>query len=88
MDDEMRICWTTNLYLNFLCSIGIEDFCKEILAIDADAILITGDISTPGILCSQLKYLVEALKKPIYFILGNHDYYGSKARGNNGNSYR
>lgn len=44
---------------------------------DAGGIIVTGDISTAGLLVKHLKEFAEGFTKPIYFVLGNHDYYGS-----------
>jgi len=44
---------------------------------DAEALLITGDISNAGSIARHLKEIAEEFVKPIYFVLGNHDYYYS-----------
>lgn len=40
-----------------------------------DAILLTGDISTSQYLESHLLFLESNIEAPIYFVLGNHDFY-------------
>lgn len=76
----MKIAWLTDLHLNFVCETGVNKLCDVILSTDCDAILITGDIASARQLCRQLEYLAGRLMKPIYFVLGNHDYYGSSIR--------
>lgn len=51
---------------------------KRIVEDEIDAILITGDISTRKYLEQHLLFLESNIKAPIYFVLGNHDYYGDK----------
>lgn len=50
-------------------------FIDRITSINADGLILTGDISNGLWLESDLRYLAEHHKKPIYFVLGNHDYY-------------
>jgi len=50
-------------------------FIDRITSIKADGLIITGDISNGLWLESDLRYLAEHHPKPIYFVLGNHDYY-------------
>ncbi len=46
---------------------------------EIDCIILTGDISVSVHLQKHLNYLDANLKCPVYFILGNHDYYGDEA---------
>lgn len=52
-------------------------FCDSINALNCDAVLITGDISEAPTVKAHLELLEELIPSiPIYFVLGNHDYYG------------
>ncbi len=42
---------------------------------DIDFIVLTGDISVSQFLPGHLEFLQKGIKCPIYFILGNHDFY-------------
>ena len=53
--------------------------CKEITDARAD-VLITGDIAEADSLLDWLSALESELACPIYFVLGNHDYYGGSMR--------
>ena len=59
---------------------GLKEFVDyyqhRIVADGLDGIFLTGDITTCQHLPDHLKFLAEMIKCPIYFILGNHDYYG------------
>lgn len=50
-------------------------FIDRITSMNADGLIITGDVSNGLWLESDLRYLAEHHPKPIYFVLGNHDYY-------------
>ncbi|MHB8057412.1 MAG: metallophosphoesterase family protein [Desulfuromonadaceae bacterium] len=76
----MKLAWLTDIHLNFVDCRAVEELCAAICASGAAAVLITGDIATSVYLCSSLKLLADNLKRPIYFVLGNHDYYGSSIR--------
>jgi predicted phosphohydrolase len=43
----------------------------------ASGLIIGGDISTSDMLPEHLKQISQGFPKPIYFVLGNHDYWGS-----------
>jgi predicted phosphohydrolase len=73
----MRLAWMTDIHLDM-----VGDVVGKIEAINnatrnSDAILITGDISISDMLVDHLSFLESVFQKPIYFVLGNHDYYGS-----------
>lgn len=73
----MRLAWITDPHLNFLNPLTLEAFYEKVRGVDADVLLITGDIAEGDCIVSTLKDLYEAVDKPIYFVLGNHDYYQS-----------
>ena len=71
------ILWCTDLHLNFLrYADGPLEFAKS-LDQNADGLIITGDTSDGYSLEFHLRQLAEGFPKPIYFTLGNHDFYGS-----------
>lgn len=71
----LRLAWVTDIHLNFLRKENIKAFCQNLLASNPDSLLITGDISEAPHLEKHLKLLEENLQIPIYFVLGNHDFY-------------
>lgn len=73
----MRVVWLTDIHLNFIGHDRIEAFCRDIGAAGPDAILISGDIGEAAYVGGYLQRLEASLPVPIYFVLGNHDYYGS-----------
>ncbi|MDO8953883.1 MAG: metallophosphoesterase [Gammaproteobacteria bacterium] len=71
----MILTWLTDIHLNFL---GIKDrnnFYQEIIKSNSDAILISGDIAEAPSVVELLNEMAKTIQKPIYFVLGNHDYY-------------
>lgn len=74
------IIWSTDLHLNFLKTYNSAKYFAEYVSKeypDAKSWIITGDISEANTLHGHLQELAEGFKKPIYFVLGNHDFYGS-----------
>jgi 3',5'-cyclic-AMP phosphodiesterase len=49
----------------------------EILNCQGDGLVITGDISEGDDVVFELRRLAEAVNQPIFFVLGNHDFYQS-----------
>lgn len=74
----MKLAWLTDIHLNFLEIGERNSFYEKILQSGSDAVLITGDIAEAPSLVRILNEMEHHINKPIYFVLGNHDYY----RGN------
>jgi 3',5'-cyclic AMP phosphodiesterase CpdA len=71
----VRVGWITDIHLNFLGDGEIDSFCKSILAAEPDILLVGGDIGEAHNVESYLQTLENRLHIPIYFVLGNHDFY-------------
>jgi predicted MPP superfamily phosphohydrolase len=76
----MRIAWLTDIHLEFLSPPGVEAFFTRLLAEDPEAVLVGGDTGTAPTFSRFLWRMEERLQRPIYFVLGNHDYYGGSIR--------
>jgi 3',5'-cyclic-AMP phosphodiesterase len=70
-----RIAWVTDIHLNFIERKALEAFCRKIVDAEPEALLITGDIAEAPSINSYLRTLEKKLQIPIYFVLGNHDFY-------------
>lgn len=76
-----RLVWVTDIHLNFVSMSEVEAFCDRIASERPDAVLVGGDIGEASDVVDYLQFLADRLKRPIYFVLGNHDFYfGSIAR--------
>lgn len=79
----MRIAWTSDLHLVFLASDGsstddaLHTWLENLGRQSFDALAISGDISEAPQLHEHLALLESYVNRPIYFVLGNHDYYRS-----------
>jgi predicted MPP superfamily phosphohydrolase len=71
----MKAVWLTDIHLEFLDGRGVERFTREVREASPDAVLISGDIAQAGSLTDHLSRLAREIKAPIYFVLGNHDFY-------------
>jgi len=71
----MRLSWLTDIHLNFLEEDLRQNFYQEIIYSECDGVLISGDIAEATSIAELLKEMAHYIKKPIYYILGNHDYY-------------
>jgi predicted phosphohydrolase len=77
----VKIAWATDIHLDFLQREGGRTlvqfaFAEPLAATKADIVVISGDISLSSMLEDHLRILDEILSCPIYFVLGNHDFYG------------
>ncbi len=71
----MRLAWLTDIHLNFLDPAQLTEFIAELAGAEVDAYLISGDIGEAPTVEDFLRTLHDNLPSPIYFVLGNHDYY-------------
>ncbi|MCB9450487.1 MAG: metallophosphoesterase [Anaerolineaceae bacterium] len=77
----MRLAWLTDIHLNFLSPVQTNRFFATLKEADADAFLITGDIAEAPTVSFLLRRFETKLLKPVYFVLGNHDFYGGTIVG-------
>jgi len=71
----MKLAWLTDIHLNFIDDVVCQKFYQEIIDTACDGVLISGDIAEAPSLVDILNEMANYVNKPIYFILGNHDYY-------------
>lgn len=71
----MKLVWLTDIHLNSLSKKGRMDFYEKVIRASGDSILISGDIAEAPSLSGILTEMAITINKPIYFVLGNHDYY-------------
>lgn len=69
------LAWATDIHLDHLDAEGVAAFAAALAVTGADAYCLTGDLSEAPQLAGHLETLAAAVQKPVYFILGNHDYY-------------
>ncbi len=72
-----RLAWVTDIHLNFVDDQKVEAFCKEVAKSEPHAVLLGGDIAEAQSVEKYLLALAGQIERPIYFVLGNHDFYGS-----------
>ncbi|MEL7336627.1 MAG: metallophosphoesterase [Planctomycetota bacterium] len=73
----MRLVWTTDIHLNHADFQAWDDWAGQIDRARPDAILITGDLSEGDDVSFQLRRLGETFDADVFFVLGNHDFYGT-----------
>ncbi len=71
----MRVLWVTDIHLNFLRPSERGKFYLAVRERSPDIVLITGDIAEAPCLQELLQEMQQAVNAPIYFVLGNHDFY-------------
>lgn len=80
---EVKLAWCTDIHLDFLereCEVSaiVEQFADPLASLDVDAYLISGDLSLAPDVVRHLSILDDRVRKPIYFVLGNHDFYDGR----------
>ena len=71
------MAWATDIHLDFITPSdpAYHSWISSIGVQKPTNVLLTGDIATAPTLLSWLNQLAKDLPCPLYFVLGNHDYY-------------
>ena len=77
----MRLVWITDPHLDFVTDDQARAFCARTNSVSPDAVVVTGDIATATTIGPALDLLGDSLEAPLYFVLGNHDFYGGSVAG-------
>jgi len=77
----MRLGWVTDVHLNFVSPEGRERFYAQLRAAKLDGLLLGGDVGEADSVTTLLAEMADELKIPIYFVLGNHDFYHASIDG-------
>jgi len=70
-----RLVWLTDPHLNFITPAQFDRFIDDIHQHTPNAVLISGDIGESYNIVYALRRLAKDLQLPVYFVLGNHDFY-------------
>jgi len=70
-----RVAWLTDVHLNFLEHVDRQQFARSVAEASPDAVLLGGDIGESPDVVEHLEEMADVVRRPIYFVLGNHDFY-------------
>ena len=70
-----RFTWTNDLHFDRMQDRDREEFVQWVRGSGTDALVIAGDIGEADCVETYLRQMHESLAQPIYFVLGNHDFY-------------
>ena len=72
-----RIAWATDIHFDHLNDDekGMRGFAANLCKDRPDCVVLAGDISISSALVKHLAFLESCIERPIYFVLGNHDYW-------------
>jgi len=76
----VRLTWLTDTHLEFPGNSGRLRLAEEIRLQKPNNVLITGDISNAKQIKKLLPELQERIGVPIFYVLGNHDFYGGSIK--------
>jgi 3',5'-cyclic AMP phosphodiesterase CpdA len=72
----VRLAWVTDIHLEFLEEAARARFCDRIRELEPDGVLVGGDTALAQSCDTVLREMARRVRKPIWFVLGNHDFYG------------
>src|SRR3954462_5685103 len=77
----MKLAWLTDIHLNFVPPAGLDAFFETLVAPSPDTVVISGDIGEAPDVAWRLRDFAIRVSCPIYFVLGNHDFYRGSFAG-------
>ena len=77
IEQTVRLAWLTDIHLDHASAAARERLIEDVRGAGADAVLLGGDTTTALTLKKNLLTMRDRIALPIYFVLGNHDCYGS-----------
>ncbi len=76
-----RLLWATDIHLNFADRTARAAFLDAARAHRPDGLVLSGDIAEAPTVVRCLKLLEMTIDAPVYFVLGNHDFYRGSMAG-------
>ena len=70
-----RLLWLTDIHLNFVPRDELLQFLIRVGRTEPAAVLLTGDVAESTDVCHYLTQMAITWDCPLYFVLGNHDFY-------------
>ncbi len=70
-----QIAWATDIHLDRLLERDYLEYKVYLIELNPDLLIISGDIAEGEKVCNFLKDFNDSFNFPIYFVLGNHDFY-------------
>jgi 3',5'-cyclic AMP phosphodiesterase CpdA len=70
------VAWATDIHLDWADPALRRDFYESLRISGADAAILSGDIGEGKSTGRWLREIAAVLGRPLYFVLGNHDFYG------------
>jgi 3',5'-cyclic-AMP phosphodiesterase len=72
-----KMAWATDIHLDRLTERDYLEYKEYLQELNPDCLIISGDIAEGEVVCKSLKDFNDSFVFPIYFVLGNHDFYYS-----------
>lgn len=76
----MKIIWASDIHLNFIGHSERREFYRRIRRKNGNIVVISGDIAESQDFAHLIKEMEDYTNLPVYFVLGNHDFYGSSIK--------
>lgn len=74
-----KYAWCTDIHLDHIDrDDALVAFAESLVATEPPGVLISGDISNAQRLVYHLSVIERVVQRPVFFVLGNHDYYGGE----------
>ena len=77
----MILTWCADIHLDHADHATQEQFLCTLRETAAGTVVVAGDVSTAPRLVTDLERIADAVSRPVYHVLGNHDHFGGSVSG-------
>lgn len=78
---QATLAWAADIHLDHAGPAKAEAFIRSLADAAPDAVLLGGDISVGEDVVDDVRRIARAAKRPVHFVMGNHDYWGWSVSG-------
>src|SRR4051812_35859838 len=77
----VNIAWATDIHLDATTEEARRAFYADLVTAAPEFLLLAGDIGRAETVETYLREIAGLIDRPVYFVLGNHDYYDALIPG-------
>lgn len=72
----MKYAWASDIHLDHVTDDTLISFAESLIVSNPDGVILTGDISNAKKITYHLSAIEKVVQRPVFFVFGNHDFYG------------
>ena len=78
---QANLAWASDIHLDHAGPVRADAFIASLAEAEPDGVLLGGDISVGSDVVQDVLRIAAAVRRPVHFVMGNHDYWGWSVSG-------